>query len=623
MLQNNKIASKTQQRRSGGAVHGEGNVSIINMTGGLIQNNTATWGGGIFITGNAVLNMSGGTIRNNQVISGDISEAWNDAAAGGGVCLKEGATFNLSGTALIQNNSSEETGGGISVGTLEASIYRSNRLFMTGGTVDGNTAGATGGGIFVQAAYVGIRNLESAATITAGNITNNRMTDTGQTNSLFGGGGIYVNGYDYDGFKNGELFLKNVVIADNEVELQGGGYASCPISRTKIYLTDGGAIYGNRADSAEDVYIYCATVGFGAHGGEPEYYVTNTMLGGVPYHWQDDNDDEIPLNKLVGKLTGEDTSLSLHTDEIGNANTASLAKVFITGNSSATCGGGIGSNGNVTIGTADQTIDIPVEKVWDDENDRDEIRPEAVTVELWRKIADSSDAPIYVGHETAKADENGKWLMTFTNLPKQAESGADYEYSVKEREIQGYVGTTTGDAVAGFIITNSYAPPEPTKPEPTEPEPTDPEPTDPEPTEPEPTDPEPTEPEPTEPEPTDPEPTEPEPTEPELTEPEPTDPESSEPEPTEPEPTEPEPTEPEPTEPELTEPESTEPELQELYDSVDITKATESTEPTDSAKPVPGTGSGKENHSWLSPILILLSGLIYVVARRKAGQPDN
>lgn len=84
---------------------------------------------------------------------------------------------------------------------------------MTGGTIDGNSAGATGGGIFVQAAYTGIiSNLESKANITARYITNNKMLNSGITNSLFGGGGIYVNGYDFDGFSNGELFLENVII---------------------------------------------------------------------------------------------------------------------------------------------------------------------------------------------------------------------------------------------------------------------------------------------------------------------------------------------------------------------------------------------------------------------------
>lgn len=330
---------------------------------------------------------------------------------------------------------------------------------MTGGTIDGNSAGATGGGIFVQAAYTGIiSNLESKATITAGYITNNKMLNSGITNSLFGGGGIYVNGYDFDGFSNGELFLENVIITDNEAKIAGGGYAGYPISNTKTYLTDGGAIYQNRAGSAKDIYLYSATIGFGAHGGNPNYYISNTMLGGVPYYWKDDSGTEIPLNNLSGILTGEGVAFALHTDETGSANTQNLAKVFITGNYSATRGGGIGTNGDVTIGKTDPVVELQVQKIWDDDNDLNGIRPESITVELFRKTTGSADEPIYVGYETIVPDAAGEWLITFTNLPKYDTQGSEYEYSVKERKVPGYLSEVTGDQAAGYEIKNSLAP---------------------------------------------------------------------------------------------------------------------------------------------------------------------
>ncbi len=452
VLQNNHIASRTASiRKGGGAVHCNGNRCTVNMIGGIIQNNTAMWGGGLLVKDNAKLNMSGGIIQNNQVISGPTP--LNDAAAGGGVCVYDGGTFNLSG-GLIQNNSAEEVGGGISIGTIEASSGN-NYLIMTGGTVDGNSSGATGGGIFIQAAY---GNRVSKATITAGYITNNKMLGEAATNFLFGGGGIYVNGYDFEGYKNGELFLENVVVTDNEAEIAGGGYAGCPISNTKIYLTDGGAIYQNRASSAKDIYLYSATIGFGAHGGNPNYFISNTMLGGAPYHWKDENGAEVPLNKLVGTLMGEGVALELHTDETGNANTQNLAKVFITGNYSATRGGGIGTNGNVTIGKVDPTVELQVKKIWDDDNDLNGIRPESIIVELWRKTSGGADEPIYIGCETVTPDASGEWIFTFTNLPKYDGQGNEYEYSVRERKISGYAAAISGDMTAGYEIKNSLEP---------------------------------------------------------------------------------------------------------------------------------------------------------------------
>lgn len=460
VLENNN--NKNHVTDTGGAICGRESSCVITMNKGLIKDNVANFGGGIYLTKNAKLIMNGGIIKDNKVFNGPgMDEAWNYAAAGGGVCLYGGATFTMN-NGLIQGNYSQEVGGGVSVGTIEASIHRSNFFYMNGGKIDQNTSGATGGGIFVQAAYVGINNsLRSEATITAGYITNNVMDGTGITNKAFGGGGIYVNGYDFDGFKNGHLYITNVVISDNEAKRQGGGYASCPISNTEIYLKQGAAIYGNRASSAKDIFIYSATIGFGAHGGNPKYFITDTMLGGVPYHWKYNDGTEVPLNKLNGTLLGEGVSLSIYTDEVGNATTQSLAKVFITGNYSATRGGGIGSNGNVTIGRKDGPLpetECNVKKVWDDNYDEKGIRPESIEIELWRKIAGSSDDPIYIGYETIKPDANGDWSLKFTGLLKEDGLGNQYEYIIKERKIFGYVADITKDEISGHVITNSYEP---------------------------------------------------------------------------------------------------------------------------------------------------------------------
>lgn len=460
ILQNNKIASKTVRRTNGGgAIYGNRSGCVINMTGGIIQDNTAMWGGGIYLTGNAVLNMSGGIIRNNQVFNGPGMESyWNNASAGGGVCLYEGATFNMSGNALIQNNFSQEVGGGVSIGTLEASVYCDNIFNMTGGTIDGNTSGASGGGIFVQAAYTAVKKLKSEAHISSGYITNNKMDNSGVTNSMFGGGGIYVNGFRHEDFKNGELFVTNAVITENIAEKQGGGYAACPITNTKIYMKEGCALYNNEAQSAKDIFFYSATIGFGFHGGNPVYSISNTMLGGEPYNWKYNDGTEIPLNKLNGVLSGEGASLSLQAGNVGNDNTQMLAKVFITGNYSATRGGGIGSNGNVTIGVEDEVIKLDVTKLWDDNEDEKKIRPQNIEVELWRKLMGSDEDPVYIGYEVIEPDENNSWMLRFNRLLQQDELGNDYEYIIRERKIPEYVTEISGDMVNGFEITNSIGP---------------------------------------------------------------------------------------------------------------------------------------------------------------------
>ncbi|ETJ33547.1 hypothetical protein Q604_UNBC12001G0001, partial [human gut metagenome] len=73
--------------------------------------------------------------------------------------------------------------------------------------------------------------------------------------------------------------------------------------------------------------------------------------------------------------------IALHTDEKGNELTSNLEKVLISGNKSNTRGGGIGSNGTVTIGT-EGTTSVSVEKKWIDDNNVNQKHPESVTVKL-------------------------------------------------------------------------------------------------------------------------------------------------------------------------------------------------------------------------------------------------
>ena len=107
------------------------------------------------------------------------------------------------------------------------------------------------------------------AYITAGEITNNKMESGGATEDAFGGGGIYVNGvanpwkwqgHTYYG-ANGELHLKNALISNNKSNGQGAGIASCPISKTKIYINDGVALYGNESGTiGNELFLYSRCV---------------------------------------------------------------------------------------------------------------------------------------------------------------------------------------------------------------------------------------------------------------------------------------------------------------------------------------------------------------------------
>ena len=467
ILQNNRLTDLSWQSGWGGAVYADGGKTggTVNMSGGAIRNNTANIGGGVCLDYGNTFNMSGGTITGNRAVTGT---TYGDGgyACGGGIALMEKygttgrpMTLNLSG-GTIEKNSSEDMGGGIGLGS-GVSTRSQPILNMTGGSVRDNAAGSCGGGIFVQYGFDekgSDRASYGIANISGGAITGNRMTGKGHGNKAFGGGGIYVNGGPTE--RNGtyyhkaELNLTNALITANEASLEGGGYASCPVSETHIYVKDGAALYGNEGRAGQELYILASTA-YGAHSGDPVYTVADSMLGGTPYNWKYDDGTEVPLNKLEGKLSAVfGQKLSMHTDVTSDENAQRLAKVTISGNTSATRGGGIGSNGTVNIGEYD-TTKIDVSKTWDDGENAGGKRPGSVAVELWRTSAGMADDSVYIGYETIRPDDDGNWNLVFTNLPKADADGNDYVYSLKERAVAGYASTVSGDAKSGFTVTNS------------------------------------------------------------------------------------------------------------------------------------------------------------------------
>ena len=89
------------------------------------------------------------------------------------------------------------------------------------------------------------------------------------------------------------------------------------------------------------------------------------------------------------------------------------------------------------------TTEITVEKVWDDEDDKDGIRPDSITVTLY---ANGDE------YATAKITAEDGWKTTFTGLYVY-ENGEEIVYTVDEAAVEGY--TTV---VEGYIITNTHVP---------------------------------------------------------------------------------------------------------------------------------------------------------------------
>ena len=452
VLQNNHLSNPDSCDVFGGAIYSaySENDHVINMIGGTIQNNSAYCGGGVLLFDHSIFNMSGGEIINNTAFAGKTDNGV-PFVSGGGIAAFRNATINLSDNALIRGNRSEEIGGGIALGTI-TDVSKGSTLNMTGGTISDNTAGSAGGGIYVQA---GTGEGYSVANISKGDIINNAMTGKGLGNKAFGGGGIYVNGQALIDEKNpGILNLSNALITDNYADVAGGGYASCPTSKTEIHVKSGSAIFGNRAQkekASHDIYIESGYAYGFAHSGNPKYAISPFMLGGTPYYWKSEDNQELPINKLNGILDGDQHEvLKLHTDVWEDNEALSLADVIISGNYSATRGGGIGSNGTVNTGEKKITK-VKVSKIW--KYDNPETRPESITVELYRLEDSDPSTPTYIGAESM-TELDGKWEITFTNLPKLDENDIPYRYIVKESGAEGYSSKITGNQNTGYQILN-------------------------------------------------------------------------------------------------------------------------------------------------------------------------
>ncbi len=457
ILRNNKIMAIKDTATRGGAVNASS--ATINMTGGSVENNQATYGGGIYLY-SSTMNFSGGTVQNNRselVRDSSVSQYYS---AGGGILAYEGSTINMSGEAAVFNNFANEIGGGISVGANQAG--ETSILNMTGGKIDGNVAKSAGGGIFIQGGlHSGV---QCKAYITAGEITNNKMESGGATEDAFGGGGIYVNGvanpwkwqgHEYYG-ANGELHLKNALISNNKSNGQGAGIASCPISKTKIYINDGVALYGNESGTIGNELFLYSNKFFGPHSGEAKYKLAKRMLGGAPFNWTTHEGTPLPDDKHEGVLSVPEgkkyTLLALNAESAGNEMTKALTKVIISGNFSNTRGAGIGSNGTIEIGTDGDATNISVEKKWKEKNNDIKSRPKNIKVKLIAKIVDKE----YIVEERVITAENG-WKTTFKDLPTE-NNGNKIEYTIAEDEVSGYKTEITGNAKDGFVITNTKEP---------------------------------------------------------------------------------------------------------------------------------------------------------------------
>lgn len=403
-------------RRSNVIWNNAGNV--LNISGGVITNGYAENGGGIYNngtnngTGGGTINMTGGIITGN--------EAWNDGTysvdnrySGGGIYMKSG-TLNISGNAYITNNTksagsstnthfsvhggggvaadndsqvnmsggyvtgnySNEAGGGLYIGYfnhINQSYFA--KLTLTGGVIASNTA-ETGEGGGLRVGGSGRVTISAASKSHPIYITNNK-TNTGgnrQGSGDWGGGGIFVQ-------QNGQLHIMNTIITSNTAGGFGAGVSACPTGNTNITTDQGAAIYGNHAngeyysrgsgEKTEDAVAYdfyhdpknnnnkTYQDYFLAHGSNDNTYkVINKMLGGGSENYSGTFNDNGSYEQewISRNQTAYFIGLSADPSDTDKANALNAATTYISGNYSRNHGGGIMTNGILTLGESNTII---------------------------------------------------------------------------------------------------------------------------------------------------------------------------------------------------------------------------------------------------------------------------
>ena len=334
LAENAEISGNVAQQ-SGGGVYNDGTFI---MDGGTITGHKVTqFGGGVYNSVDGTFEMKSGLITKNEAM-GTSTTALNSSTGGG---VFNSGTFNMHGGEISYNTAAK--GGGIQSGIDVAFTGgRAEATFtMDGGVIAHNTATANGGGLFVYT--------RSVATINAGWIEYN--VALGQNGGGYSGGGIYINQSDGDEKQNGTLYLYNAVITDNESAQEGSGIAACPYSNVQIYMLDGGAIYGNQSSTeASQPQVYVAEP-YENKNREHVIELSKYMLGGGEYHWTDAQGKALTDDQLQnGRTLSAYNTIEEGSPEVQAAK--AKAQVWITNNTSAERGGGIGCNGNLYLGTA-------------------------------------------------------------------------------------------------------------------------------------------------------------------------------------------------------------------------------------------------------------------------------
>ncbi|MGO5211353.1 Spy0128 family protein [Parafannyhessea sp. LCP21S3_E6] len=398
------LAGVTTSYRGGGVRSVSG--STMNMSGGVIADNTAVSGGGVYMD-SGTLNISGGTISGNSVSAATYSTQAEDGYGAGVFAI--GSSVTVSGGYITNNrlNAQYSIQGEGLIGGGGMAVFGKNSagaLTISGGYITGNYSQAAGGGVYAGRYGVGLGSFSVTGGTVAANVaqtgegggirvssgtTGTFVVSAGQKayvtnnkcNSTYdwGGGGVFVQ-------QGGTLVVKNSLITNNTAGGYGGGVAACPTGQTVVTHVNGTAIYGNTdAGSSESAHMSSGGHGknmdstvaydspaFRTHG-HADYFlvrartntdyiaaITGQMLGNGAANWSGSIDGTpTSIDPTSGAEAKYMVGLTASPDDDAKAAAKTAATIIFSGNYSYNHGGAIMTNGGLTLGEVSEVKIYP------------------------------------------------------------------------------------------------------------------------------------------------------------------------------------------------------------------------------------------------------------------------
>ncbi len=286
-------------------VYGGGNspyatrTSLV-LSNGMINNNEATYGGGVFLSSNTAFTLDSGSAIQENTATGD----------GGGIMALQDAILNLT-SGSVEQNSAAGSGGGI--------WTQSSLTIHSGFAVAKNNAGVYGGGVYVTTSAV--------LTITDGTIGGDTLGNTAQY-----GGGVAV--------RNGAgLVMNNSLgsISHNTATGDGGGIY---VASSSVLTLTAGTISDNFAGT--DVTDSTKASATGGNGGGIYSEAALALGSGIVINSNTARAISSSSGGLGGGVYGEST-VSVNGAKFGVAATGG------SGNTAGNYGGAIYAKGALTV----------------------------------------------------------------------------------------------------------------------------------------------------------------------------------------------------------------------------------------------------------------------------------